>query len=469
MKQQTFSTDENVKPRPVFLHPRWQWAGSTVFLLLYVGYWLWRLFRYGRRLWRQPKLASRQVQIQRLPDSVIEAEAAAIAQSNVRSGLEMRTLLNGEQKLILCAGARNFREPWARDFGFACYGLMAMGETTAAKEGLDVFLHYQKHSGQFPVKVHSTNILDRVLHALLWREQPITAPLRPKYKTAHNTISLDGNALLVTAVLHYAKQQPDKSFLQQWWPALLRAMAWLAEHERGDQQLLHQRAFADWADSIARQGHILYTNVLYWKAVTEMARAAQTMSQIDTAGHFETRAQQLRKAINVHFWEDDLGYFVTSKRFRNLSSAGNLLAVAWELATPVQAHSILDKMDAFQMADPVPTQVVNLPYPEKVVGLENRLAGIPEYHTSAAWLWLGAWHVIALVRTGRLEQANELFRRISEVIVRDGIVHEVYGQNGRFLSTRWYTSEAPLTWNAGMVVYAYHILQAEAQEAGIEE
>ncbi|MEJ2748955.1 MAG: hypothetical protein P8183_13775, partial [Anaerolineae bacterium] len=151
MTQKVFSSDVTIKPTSGPPKPRWRWAGSLA--LLYAGYQFWRLVRYGQRLWRQPKLASRQVQIERQPDSVIEAEAVAIAEANVRSGLEKRTLLNGEERMVLCAGARNFREPWARDFGFASYGLLAMGEAEATKEGLEVFLDYQRPSGQFPVKV----------------------------------------------------------------------------------------------------------------------------------------------------------------------------------------------------------------------------------------------------------------------------------------------------------------------------
>lgn len=457
MKQEEYPTEKSSNAQSLrWLNWRW-WAALA--LLYPVGYFFWRMLRYGRRLWRQPRLAARHVAIERLPDSIIEAEAAAIAAANVLSGLEKRVLLNGEEKLILCAGARNFREPWARDFGFASYGLLAMGEAEAVREGLEVFFHYQRPSGQFPVKVHSTSVLDRVLHAFFWREQPITAPLRPKYKTAHNTISLDGNALLVTAALHYAKHANDEEFLHHYWSELMQAMNWLAEHEQGDDHLLHQRTYADWADSIARSGYILYTNVLYWKATKEMAEAAYKIGQTNAAKIYDARSQQLYKNIQSHFWHEGLGYFVISQHLHNLSSAGNLMAVAWGLATPEQANSILDKMDEFHMAEPVPTQVLSLPFPREHVGLENRLAGIAHYHTSAAWLWLGAWHVVAAVRAGRMEAANDLFRRISDFIVRDGIVHEVYGKDGRFLSTRWYTSEAPLTWNAGMVVYAYHVLQ----------
>jgi len=140
-----------------------------------------------------------------------------------------------------------------------------------------------------------------------------------------------------------------------------------------------------------------------------------------------------------------------------LSSSGNLLAIAWGLTTPEQAHARLDAMNHFQMANPVPTRVVHRAYPRKYIALENRLGGIPHYHTSAAWLWLGAWHVIALARLKRLAEAEMLLFRIAEVIVADGAVHEVYGPDGRYLSTFWYTSEAPLTWSAGMVVYAPYV------------
>jgi hypothetical protein len=129
------------------------------------------------------------------------------------------------------------------------------------------------------------------------------------------------------------------------------------------------------------------------------------------------------------------------------------------LTTTEQANSILDKMAEFGMADPVPTQVVHQAYPNKFIALENRLGGIPNYHTSAAWLWIGAWHVIALARMERIAEAEALLDRLAGVIVRDGAVHEVYAPDGHYLSTFWYTSEAPLTWSAGMIVYAYHVYQ----------
>jgi hypothetical protein len=126
----------------------------------------------------------------------------------------------------------------------------------------------------------------------------------------------------------------------------------------------------------------------------------------------------------------------------------------------------LDKLEEFKMANPVPTQVVHRAYPLKVIALENRLGGIPYYHTSAAWLWLGAWHIIALTRMNRLQEAEALIHRLMQVIVRDGAVHEVYAPSGHYISTFWYTSEAPLTWSAGMVIYAYDVYHRRMARSG---
>jgi hypothetical protein len=48
--------------------------------------------------------------------------------------------------------------------------------------------------------------------------------------------------------------------------------------------------------------------------------------------------------------------------------------------------------------------------------------------------------------------------------VRDRQVHEVHAPNGKPLSSIWYTPEAPLTWNAGMVIYACQIFESKRQE-----
>jgi GH15 family glucan-1,4-alpha-glucosidase len=442
---------ENIK------RPFWVIALFTVFVLIITAL-AWPLLRFWQRLLRQPLLTSLMTTSDET--AALIDRATHIATINVRGAIEERPLPDGRRKLILNAGWRNFREPWARDFGFASFGLLTLGEHRAVKETLELFLQFQTAEGQFPVKAHSTNIPERYLHSLFERQQPVHMPLRPKYKTAHNTISLDGNALLIIAALNYLRHVNDDHFAHQHWPALKQGLHWLESQALREDGLLHQGAYTDWADSVKRNGIIHYTNVLYWKALHEFAIDAAKYEYTVDRDYFSTRADQLKEAINDHFWHEELGFYSTSQQFSHiLSSSGNVLAIAWGLASPTQAAAILDKMQALGMADPVPTQVTSEHYGSAFIAIENRLAGISHYHTSAAWLWLGSWHVAALVRTGRLAEAQTLLERMSHVIVRDGVVHEVYGADGRFLSTRWYTSEAPLTWSASLFIYAHSLCQ----------
>lgn len=418
----------------------------------------WKLSRYLLGFLQKPRHFPRFISLDHQIDLETVEKGYHIVTENLKSGIELRYLPTGETKRVLCAGHRNFREPWARDLSFALFGLMEIGASEAARESLEVFLHFQKPSGQFPVKCYSNGVADRYLHSLFGRMQPAHLPLRPKYISGHHTISLDGNGLLVIACLNYATYSNDLDFVRRHWEALNQAIFWMEEQALDPNNLLSQEAYSDWADSLARTGYVIYTNVIYWKTLAEMADFSEKIGADEDINLWQEKAIATKKAIQEKFWRADLGYFVTSNELENLSSAGNLLAIAWGLTTKTQANRILDALARFEMAEPVPTKVMQGKIQQKNIAIENRLAGIPEYHTQAAWLWLGAWHAIALAQADRADEANEILERIFHIVTRDRIVYEVYGVDGNYLHTRWYTAEAPLTWSAGMIVYAYHCL-----------
>ena len=417
-------------------------------------------YQYMRAILKQPRLMSRAVLSKAEDFDTVEARALFIAADNLRSAIEMRRMGNRRTRDILHAGYRNFRESWARDFSFASYGLLALKEFKVVKDTLEAFLDHQTPEGQFPVKLHSMGMVTRFMHSLLEREQPTEISMRPKYLSGHGTPSLDGQCLMVIAAIHYSFKTEDHEFLKTHWEALGKAISWTERSVKDiTDGLLTQGAFADWADSIARNGRVLYTNVIYWKALQEMAEAATHFGLKDQISFYTKKAEQVASAIQQHLWRPALGYYAASDALDQLTSSGNLLAIAWGLASTDQANSIMDALIITGMASPVPTKVAYPSYPRHLIALENRLGGVANYHTDAAWLWIGAWHVIALARAGRIDEAHGILSRIAEVIVRDQQVHEVYGPNGKTLSSFWYKSESPLSWNAGMVVYAYYVLE----------
>jgi GH15 family glucan-1,4-alpha-glucosidase len=328
------------------------------------------------------------------------------------------------------------------------------------KDTLEAFLDHQKKDGQLPVKLHSIGSTTRFIHSLFEREQPMEIPLRPKYLSAHGAPSLDGQALLVVAALNYSREANDPEFIRAYWDALVKAISWMERSAKDPNgELLIQGPFADWADSIDRRGRALYTNVLYWQALQEMAEGATLLGLADSAARYTRKAAQVADTIQEVLWRPSLGYFAASDTLDHLTSSGNLLAIEWGLASADQTNSILDALTKADMASPVPTKVAFPPYPMHLVALENRLAGIANYHTDAAWLWIGAWHVIALARANRLDEARATLSRMAGIIVRDQQIHEVYAPTGKPLSNFWYKSESPLTWNAGMIIYAYSVLE----------
>jgi glycogen debranching enzyme len=434
------------------------WSGALFGLLAGIGSLL--TYQYFSGILSQPRLISKAIFSNDETFESRDALAMFIAVENLRSAIQNCLLTNGLSKEVLNAGYRNFRESWARDFAFATYGLLALEQFDTVKDTLEAFFWHQADDGQFPVKLHSIDVVTRFFHSLFEREQPVEKMLKPKFISGHGTASLDGQALLVIAAKNYAREAADTEFLQNRWTQLKIAIQWLQLHrkEPGD-ALLYQFAYSDWADSVARRGRVLYTNVVYWKALTAMAEAAASLEIDQQAQYYTDEAERVSRAIQSQFWQPELGYFVTSARLDQLSSDGNLLAIAWGLASPEQAESILKVMADAHMAEPVPTQVAFPPYPRSLIAFENLLAGMANYHTEAAWLWIGAWHVIALLKANHMAEAQQLINRITEVIVMEGQVNEAHGLNGKPLSSTWYKSESPLTWNAGMVLYAYKVFE----------
>jgi len=425
-------------------------------------------YQYFSGILRRPRLISKAIHFVEDQFETREALALFIATENLRSAIQTRHLTNHLSKKILHAGYRNFRESWARDFGFAAYGLLALELYDTVKETLEAFLWHQTPEGQLPVKLHSIHVVTRFLYSFFGREQPMETMLKPKYMSGHGAPSLDGQGMLIIAALTYIQKTEDITFLQTHWQQLQLAVKWLESYCKDPEAvLLHQGAYADWADSIARRGRILYTNVIYWKALSEMSSAAATQDLKEEAAYYYAEAENVSRAINAQLWRPDLGYFVTSDGLDQLSSDGNLLAIAWGLAKTEQAESILKVMEEAGMAEPVPTRVVYPSYPVELVALENLLGRMPNYHTDASWLWIGAWHVIALVKTGHVDKAHQLVARITEVIVRDKQVNEVHAPNGQPLSSIWYKSESPLSWNAGMIIYASHVFGSAQGEIDV--
>ncbi len=353
---------------------------------------------------------------------------------------------NGETATVLCAGFRHFREPWARDFGFASFGLIAEGKAQVVRDGVRLFFRHQKPDGQLPLKLHSTRLLERYLHSVLARVQPVDADLIPRYLTAHGTRSLDSVLLIVIAWANCTLQTEDPEFGRELYTQARLALDWV-ERKRDRRGLINQGPYADWADSIGRRGAILYTHVLWWKATQSLEQVAEFIK--NPASH---NADQIQIRIIQHFYQQ--GYLYNGPNSPIFTSPGNFMAVAWGLTNPEQSNSILDYARSKGLSQVVPARVTDRPYPYYQVSPVMWLAGISHYHTSCSWMWIGAWHAVANQRSGRTQEAREIMQRMLQTVERDRTVYEVHAPTGEPLAKVLYHSEEPLSWNAALILYA---------------
>ena len=133
-----FTSDK--KPQRITLvYKALNWLVSVLFGVL-----VWEFVRYILSILQKPKHFPRFISMDHRSDIEDIEKGYHIAMENLKLGIDIRFLPNGESKHVLCAGHRNFREPWARDLSFALFGLMEIGEAESARESLEVFLHFQK-------------------------------------------------------------------------------------------------------------------------------------------------------------------------------------------------------------------------------------------------------------------------------------------------------------------------------------
>ena len=245
--------------------------------------------------------------------------------------------------------------------------------------------------------------------------------------------------------------------------AMDRAIAWLMSQDRDGDALIENRHFlADWMDSILKKDKDFYLNLLFFEGLRAGRAVKEWLGHADDARRYEELAARTGRALQRVFWNGQ--YFtdwVRGSRHGGFASDGNVLAILFGMASAGQAESILRFITAQGLDRETPLRTCDPVYPIWQVFPFYFLAGIPDYHRTLIWPWLGTINAINKFRLGQQDGALADLARIGEWYVARNAVAEVYEQDGRPLSRRFYQAEVPFAWNAGVYVYAVHALGLE--------
>jgi glycogen debranching enzyme len=374
-------------------------------------------------------------------DKKIIEDARAIAEKDLRQ-------CYFEGKIL--ASLRNFSDFWARDTFWAMPGVLELGDLKIAKNSFELFLKCQKPNGLIPRKI----ALDYNGFKYLFKKSIKRKKPRAIYKgNIPFTDYVDGNSLMVIAFKEYLEKTSDIDFAEKNYEKIKKAVDWYEQKLEGG--FIKENLLANWMDTIFKNGHVLYSNVLYCQSLESFSKVAQTIGKIEDAGYYKNKYQDLKERVMKKFWNGNFFDDVLGQH-RHFDTAGNVLACYFGLASPKQAESIFKKLKEIRKELLLPTVVPG--YPFWKINPILYLMGFPEYQNGISWPWIDIIACAALVKYGFKKEAAEHFKRISAIIVRNKALHETCWNDGRPFNKLLWKSAVPFAWASGLFLKVYGLI-----------
>lgn len=353
----------------------------------------------------------------------------------------------------IVAGRLHFNAYWARDGFWALLGALALGDHDQARAHLDLFIRYQMSSGELPVRIEFLGHTFGGYHTR-----------RPMPKALYRAGSIfphpiDPTALFIVAAREYFRHTHDMEFAGRFNPAMTKASRWLMQHDRDGDEIIENGYLAGWMDSILKKDKVFYLNLLYYEGLRSCEMLKTELQMMADAEQFRIATNRLYERFQTEFWNGR--YFtdwIRGSRRGGFSSDGNVLAILFGVATPDQSRKIMRFIAEHDLDGSTPLRTCYPVYSPYQVFPFYYLAGIPDYHRTMIWPWLGTLNAVNKHRLGDRLLALADLSRFGAWYVRDNAVSEVYDQQGRPVTRRFFYAEVPFAWNAGVYVYAVHAL-----------
>ncbi|MBW2970693.1 glycoside hydrolase family 116 protein, partial [Candidatus Woesearchaeota archaeon] len=282
--------------------------------------------------------------------------------------------------------------------------------------------------------------------------------IKPRYtQDKGRNKTTDQNSLLIIVSSMYLEKTKDFKFIENNIFKLDKSIQWNLACDKDNDLLIEECYYAGWTDSIKKSGKVLYTNVLHCEALKQISSMHHKLGDKHKSAYYLKLHLIVKAMINSLFWN---GQYYTDwidnnlRRHEYFSTDGNLLAILFDIADSYKSSKIQYCIEKYQINFPTPTKVSYPNYPFSKRTIVDYLVGVGDYHSGIRWPWLGCLDVVVKFKLGTSRESKKLLKRISQHIVNQGTVHEVFEPDGTPVSRCIYRSQKPFAWNAGMFLYA---------------
>lgn len=410
-----------------------------------------------------------------------------------------RTVIANGSPIGLLGSAKAYRQVWAREAMICGLGLMMAGDPEGATihyHSLETLRNYQSRLGNIPHNVGFTGIPDP---ALVAHGGALTVGDDATPKVVTDTVHagcIDNSLWYIIGNYFTWNLDGDLNRLKDFWPSIKRAYTWLDYQDSNECGLLEVHEAMDWADLFANYYNSLWPNTLWFAVQKCMAAMAGAVGD-ELAGWHATRVEDIRYKINTLLWvgpefKRDLKwveehrkewlypirstdilyqekpYYLPYMAFRGwedrFDTFGNLTAIFFGMASEAQTDRIFDYITRAGVDQPWPIKAINpvINPGEKDWREYYRLRNLNlphQYHNGGAWPFIGGFYVAALVKAGRLKEAEYQLGRLAEMNRQSR-----FGNEWEF--NEWFHGESGKpsgfpgqSWSAAMYVFAHECVK----------
>lgn len=180
----------------------------------------------------------------------------------------------------------NYRSVWARDGSITIVGTIGLDDPdirAAQAATLRTLFDRLAPNGQMPANVR---IDDGT----------------PDYSGVGGICSIDSALWAIVAFHAYVRRTGDLGLLAEYADRLKRVMGWLGALDSNNDLLLEIPEAGDWTDLFGRSYHVLYDEVLWYRANVAYGRLLELLMEYDEAAECLRRSQAIRAKILDTFW-----------------------------------------------------------------------------------------------------------------------------------------------------------------------
>ena len=180
----------------------------------------------------------------------------------------------------------NYRSVWARDGAITISGTIDLPEpeVRAAQEAtLRTLFDRLAPNGQVPANVQLEGAV-------------------PDYSGVGGICAIDSGLWAVIAFYLYVRKHQAFDLLAEYAGRVQRVMDWLSALDSNNDGLIEVPEAGDWTDLFARSYHVLYDEVLWYRANVAFARLLEFRQELEPAAAYLRRSQAIRSKLLADFW-----------------------------------------------------------------------------------------------------------------------------------------------------------------------